>query len=203
MVCTANNGRSPVAELVAQNYLKKVRADKDYQAISSGTMVKAFADGGFPIDKMVPMIDLAKNLELYGPNDLETLNTAIDDGDQATVESYFNQGSSAMCDEETESRDKLLLRHHIGSVKEKGEQTIARPDTVAVLTMDNRNYDRVGKIYVGYDNKPILSVVSILAGGELGSQIEDAFGLGEEAYERAFDQIINEVPRAIQKIVGA
>ncbi len=39
MVCTANHGRSPVAELIGRNYLREIGALGEYEAASSGTSV--------------------------------------------------------------------------------------------------------------------------------------------------------------------
>jgi protein-tyrosine-phosphatase len=61
MVCTGNNGRSPVAELVGRNYLEEIGASDDYDTISSGTMVDKIGKGGFS-NKALTKLDLVRML---------------------------------------------------------------------------------------------------------------------------------------------
>jgi len=204
MVCTGNNGRSPVAELIARNYLQSVGATSDYDSISSGTMVDVIKSGGFPIKVMSPIIDIAKDRKIYDADEVKKLDEALINGDSQTVETYFNKATKIFSEEETGERDLFLRDLGItGRIKQEKDQTVPRRDVVAVLPMDRKNYLGVLGIYQTSDHSPIISVMSVLATGDPVSEVTNAFGQGPDVYRRRIEQLVDEVPKAVRKIIGA
>lgn len=202
LVCTGNNGRSPVAELIARNYLHRVGAS-EYESISSGTMVEKIKAGGFPIKAMVPILELAKGRGIYDAHSLAELDGALRRRDTVAMEKYFQQASEIFAQEEAEERGKLLKEFGIeGFVKEGRDQTIARPDVVAVLPVDRKNYDGVLGIYQNSGHSPVIGVMSVLATGNPQSEVQNSFGQGVKVYRQRVEQLIEEVPKAVRKIVG-
>ncbi len=59
-VCTANKGRSPVAELIGNNYLQK-KGLQDYLAISSGSHVDSIKGGSMPLPLMISLIEKGRS----------------------------------------------------------------------------------------------------------------------------------------------
>ena len=204
MVCTGNNGRSPVAELIARNYLESVGATTDYDSISSGTMVDIIKAGRFPIKVMTPIIDIAKGRRIYDSSELTKLDDALRSGDSKTVEGYFNKATQIFSEEESREREVVLRELSIyGEVKGGKEQTMPRPDVVAILPMDRKNYDGVLKIYHSSGFSPVISVLSVLATGDPNSEVANAFGQSSDVYRQNIEQLVDEVPKAVRKIIGA
>ena len=204
MVCTGNNGRSPVAELIVRNYLESVGATADYDSISSGTMVDMIKSGGFPIKVMSPIIDMAKGREVYTAKELARLDSALREGDAQTVEGYFNKAAKIFSEEEARERGLILGELGIsGDVKNGKDQTIPRSDAIVVLPMDRKNYEGVLSIYQNSGFSPVISVMSVLATGNLNSEVANAFGQGSDVYRQRIEQLVDEVPKAVRKIIGA
>ena len=77
-VCTANHGRSPVAALMANNYLKEIGADKEYSTISSGHYVDAIKEGNVSIDFMLHVVGLAQErCKSHGFDESGLINNAM------------------------------------------------------------------------------------------------------------------------------
>jgi|TARA_Y100000031_G_scaffold42032_1_gene48351 protein-tyrosine-phosphatase len=203
MVCTGNNERSPVAELIARNYLKSVGATTDYDSISSGIMVDKIKAGGFSIEVMSSVINLAKSREIYDVDELKKLNEALRNGDDQIVGQYFNQAIQIFSEEESRERRIVLGELGIsGTVKDRRDQTVSRPDVVAVFPMDRIHYNGVLNIYQGSGFRPVISVMSVLATGNSDSEVANAFGRGSEAHRQRIEQLVDEVPKAVKKIIG-
>lgn len=204
MVCTGNNGRSPVAELIGRNYVEDIGAADEYAVESSGTMVRNIERGDFKIPVMVPIIDMAKGRDIYSAEDIAGLDEALRKGDTEAVKGYFMQAVDIFHSEEGQQRTETLAKYGIrGTVKKGHDQTIARPDTLAVLSMDKGNNSRVAAIYEGSTFLPIIDLMGRIATGEQDAEVKDAFGLERVEYEARVEQILNDVPRAIDRIVGA
>ena len=199
-VCSGNNGRSPIAELIARNYLLKIGADSEYGAISSGTMV-GIMDLGRPIECMLPLINAAKQRGAYNEEDLKQLEWFLETRNNREVREYFKQASAIFAKEE---REKLIKEFGIeGTVKKEKNRTMKSLDSIAVLPLDRKNYQEVLWIYHQATHAPLISVMSVLATGDLHAEVPNSFGKGIEAYRQAVEQLIREVPEVVRRIVGA
>ena len=204
MVCTGNNGRSPVAEIIARDYLQNVGATSDYDSISSGTKVDAIKAGGFPIKDMSSIIDIAKDRNIYDCDEMKKLDKAFRNEDSQTIETYFNKAKKILSEEEARERDLFLKELGItGQIKQKKDQTVPKPDVVAVLPMDRTNYSGVLGIYQTSEYSPIISIMSVLATGNPTSEVANAFGKSSDVYRQTLEQLVDEVPKAVKKVIGA
>src|SRR3989338_4971733 len=88
MVCTGNQGRSPVAELVAANYLRDIGAD-EYTAISSGTSVAAIKEHRVDVPFMIKVISVGKERGLYDPSQIQAYDDAVSRGDAKTLQGLY------------------------------------------------------------------------------------------------------------------
>lgn len=195
MVCTGNNGRSPIAELIARNRLEEAGALEEYDSISSGTLVSVIKSGNFPIKAMNPIIEVARNRgDVYNAQQLEELDTALKEGDTETVKKYFSVAAKLFEEEEKISRGIVLRELGIkGDVKSTQDQTVVRPNTVAIFVMDNENYQRAQKIYEGSGYNPTMESLGV----------ENSFGLVRDAYRGRVRQLLERVPKVVDRILGA
>ena len=204
-VCTANHGRSPVFQLIGENYLVRTGFDDEYQAASSGTLVNAIAKGKVPFEKKVQIVKMAMGRDLFHKSDYGFIMNAIESKnkeDQKALDVFYTQAVTAFQTEEHEWRSQALKDFNIhGTIKQTQDQTIARPDTLAVLAMDPGNRDRVKKIYEGTEYNPVIDVLSQYATGNPEAQLPDAFGVSREAYYEVIDNLTKEVPMAIDKLL--
>ncbi len=204
MVCTGNRGRSPVAELIANNYLAEIGATDRYKAISSGASVDVIGKGEFPIKELKPLINVGLERDLYNSEEIEEIEKALEQENENVIRQYGTRIANQFGQEEIESRTETLPLLGIkGNVKTTSEQTIARPDTAAVLCVDKKNYDLIKYIYEGSGYNPIINVLSRYATGNPDAEVKNAFGLGKEVYKQRIEQLVREVPLAVDKIVKA
>jgi protein-tyrosine-phosphatase len=205
MVCTGNQGRSPVAELIAQNYLRKVGADRDYRSISSGTAVDDIKADRMAMGFMLTTIETAKSrsdLGIYTPLELDAINDAVKEGNNAAITHYYNKAANVFIQEERQNRAEVLPLLGIeGKTKHIQEQTIPRYDTLAVLSMAKSNNEAVKKIYAGSGYSPVIDTLSSVATGVPGAEILNAFGKTKDVYIRTVEQIKYEVPKALEKLL--
>lgn len=202
MVCTGNQGRSPVAELIAQNYLEST--GRLTQAISSGTMVDAIKKGDVPRAFKLQIISIARNRgDIYSVNEQEAIDQAIGEGNDVTITNLYRKAERVFVAEERHDRQEVLPRYDIrGELKETQDQTIARPDVRAVFSMAGKNNEQVRKIYEGSGFTPTIDVLSAYATYNPTAEIPNAFGLGRAAYERAVETLLDHVPRALDRLLG-
>ncbi len=223
-VCTANQGRSPVAELIARNHLQELDI-KDLEAISSGSHARAIQAGENPLEVMLRFINLARertgDSTIYSLNDERILQGVIarvspylkgeigevDENDLQTVKKYFHRAEEVFHREEMRNRARALRELGIeGEVKQKGEQTKAAKDRLVVLPMAQSNLEGIIKIYdtAGVPHPPEgIVLLGEYATGDPNASIPDAFGRGFNAYMDAIDTLQLYVPKAVERAVLA
>lgn len=199
-VCTGNMGRSPLAELIGREYLVKKDLNSHYNTISSGTCVDDILSENLDLSFKISKIELGKKRGIYESKELNEINKAIKNGDNYSINNYYNFAMIFFTNEEIRHRDEIIKEYGIeGKVKTNQEQTIIRNDTIAVLSMSDENNEVVKKIYEDLDEKPIIQTLGQFIG--YNNQIPNHFGLGIEAYKEVFSLIKEYVPLAIDKVV--
>ena len=202
-VCTGNQGRSPVAELIARNYLSKIGATGEYEAASSGTLAEKIRQGDVPMGFRLKIIGVARERgDVYTPVDVQDLDEAIKKGNDEAIIHYFKKAEYAFIQEERADRLEVLPLFGIeGVIKEAKEQTIVRPESIGVLTMANTNYKQAKEIYAGSGHNPVIGVLSRYVTGDKDAETPNTFGLGKEAYTAAVEKMMVEVPKAVDMLV--
>src|SRR3989344_8155634 len=204
MVCTGNQGRSPVAELIARNHLKSIGAYGDYDSISSGTLVDTIESGNHTMGSMRLVIDIAAQRSLYSPEETRELEDALRQGNTPVVRKYFDNAIGLFDKEEVENRAEILPLLGIqGEVKTTRNQTVARPDTIAVFSIDKRNYTIVEGLYENSSYSPVIDVLSRYATGNPDAELKNTFGKGKEAYRKGVEQMLEEVSVVVNRVIGA
>lgn len=207
MVCAGNRGRSPVAELLANNRIRDIGASDDYGAISSGTNVdytkRVMSGEETPSQEMVTaIIDMGRGREIYTPSQLQEIDEAFRNGREDVLVQYFKQASQRLMDDENSHRRKIIAEFGVeGEVKQTNDQTIARSDTVIVLAMDRKNLQNISSIYGERGYSPKIDTLSSYATKVAGSQVLNAFARGEDVYRETVEQLVKEVPMAVDRAI--
>jgi len=204
MVCKGNHGRSPVAELIVRNHLTSSGAIFDYDAISSGTTVSLIESGNYSASTMIPIIYLGIGRNLYQPSEVREIEQVIRKEDVGVLKKYFLQAVGTFCPEEDMWRREALFHLGISGTLKKGrDQTVVRSDVVAVFSMDQKNNGLVEKMYEPSDRKPIIDVLSKFATRDPNAQVVNAFGRTRDMYMRGIQQLVDEAPLAVDRIIHA
>lgn len=202
-VCTGNHGRSPVAELIGRNYLREICAIGEYEAASSGTSVDAIKTSEVKTASMIRIIEIGKQREFYSPNELREIDDAIKEGDDAKLKHFYQITADIFEKEEHDNRAEALRYFGIeGVIKANSEQTIPKPDAIAVLSMAERNNDQVKIIYENSGYTPIIDVLSKFATGDRNAELPDAFGKPKDAYFEVVEALLEHVPMAIDRLIN-
>ncbi|MBU0466987.1 MAG: hypothetical protein KJ718_02415 [Nanoarchaeota archaeon] len=205
-VCTTNNCRSPLVELIGRNHLVEIGAEGEYGIISSGTMANAMFDEEYSSDERHELYRLAfKRGGVYNQSDKAALEIAqITGGMHGLFNHLFSKAEAAFMADGKRYIAECIEKYGIkGSVKDGKDQTVPRFDVIAVLPVDKENYARVSKMYSGIEYDPTISVLSQLATGDSKSEIKKVLGKGKNAYLDMVEQMLREVPEAVNRIVGA
>ncbi len=205
MVCTGNRGRSPVAEVIARNYLRRHGVLGEYDAISSGTLVSAIKEGVIPSDFKLRLITLAcERGDIYSPVERQAIDGALQVKDEAALSAInlcYRKAEERFVAEEQTYRTELLLHFGIKGVKETQEQTIVQPEGIAIFSMAKYNNAQVQAIYVRRSHSPLMAVLSAYATGNPEAEIPNAFGLTKRDYLHGFECLVEQVPKALDKLL--
>ena len=99
-VCTTNFGRSPIAELVARNELRK-RVSNAYRVISSGTEVEHITAGTVPREHQQAIVQRAMERgDVYSLND-SAIAWALEKGEPQTLYSLYREAAHRFHIEQT------------------------------------------------------------------------------------------------------
>ena len=200
MVCTGNNGRSPVAELIGRNHLAKIGAEKDFGVISSGTRVNEIASGKYSMGLIEQVLNTGIERGIYSAEVTRAIREALARQDAEAVKPYFHMTVDLFRAEEIVNRTKLLQELGVtGDIKKGKDQTVVRPEVVVIFPVDRRNREKVLAIYQETDVRPFIDVLSSFAAGYEGQEIKNTFGRGESFYRQAIQRMKVEVPIAIDK----
>lgn len=210
--CIGNRGRSPFAELVGRNHLRKIGALDVYDTCSSGVLVDEIKKGEAPPAKsMAPHVrtGLERN-DIYsevGVSGVEYLLRRVESGEQLSkieldeLNKVYGMAIDTFSREELEHREKALRVFGIeGRLKETQDQTVPRPDVIAAIGMDRRATDLGRGIYSGVNPQPHIDVFARMAIGNPNA-LTNTFGKGEKAYLEVAKFIKERTPFVIDTIL--
>jgi len=219
-VCTANSGRSPVAQLIARNTLEDMGASRDYEAISSGTHRAVIDAKQFPVRGMIHILHTAIDNGYFPDDAPRQLREAMTAENEPVILEYFPEIVETLEAREIARRAEALKHFGIkGQVKPGHDQTVARDNTVAVLGMTPRHAQAIQDIYTkagfipvgtGYGETSIysknssrakLGTIGAFATGNPEAEMPDAFGKSKAAYFEVIAQLTEQVPLAVTRAV--
>jgi len=203
MVCTGNKDRSPLAQVVGNDYLRSLGRYVEYQVTSSGIHVSGGINTNLSIDFMQKRIDLAKDRgTIYSPEELTLLEITEESGDPNALRLYYHRAMLVFHAETKGCIARVLPELGIEEkLKQQADQTVIVPDTVVVFAMEKLQYDFVQLLYRSSPNRPKIFLLSAYATGTSDEEIHLMRGIGEEAYKAAMQRVIDHVPPAIDRLL--
>ncbi len=211
MVCTMNEGRSPVAEFIGENYLLS-RWISDYNIISSwsgrelsdSSELQSNADTNVSDEVLIAMIEQWRQQNIFNYMDLIDYKPWCD---RTELEKLFLQANKIFKAQERHFRadaihDLVEKNKMSGYLKADSHQTMVRDDVGLILCMANNNVEQVKRIYKGSSQSPIITTLSEYALNKEGSELKNAFGKWADFYHNIIDQIVVQVPQAIEKYIN-
>lgn len=202
-VCTGNNGRSPVAELVANNYLKKIDSNL-YTARSSGTLVEAAKTGRFDLEFKKNIIRAGLENGLYEKGSLPIIEEALSNSEKykSQLDEFYNHAIHVFEAREVEYRNNAIKKFGItGDIKTTKDQTVIKLDNKIILSMAESNNKQVQKIYEDILYKPIMTTLGAYATENQSTEIPNAFMKGQKEYDESIESITIYVPKAIDRLI--
>ncbi len=223
--CTANRGRSPIGELIANNVLQDKKAFGKYRAISSGTHLDdEIKLGELSAGFMLQVVGIARDRgDIYSADQIAQLDEAIANENTAFIRSLYEQASKIFIAEEHRYRAEILpTLGLLGDLKATPDQTMTHPNQIAILTMAQTNYHRAIKIHqdAGYkpiaeqpeigtrfakpgSESPLVAVLSAYAHQDPAAEVPNAFGKDKTSYRASIDILMADIPLAIERLLKA
>lgn len=221
-VCSGNGGRSPMAETLAKNYIKKLGLEERIKVYSSGTDAKLFEESifNFPIQVLLDCINKGLKKEVF-PNGLKQFaEYVLSKKDEITEEPkslekqmnkflkclYVERCINYLSTNETYNRDMALLEVGLAPEGPFHKQTKVRTDVNLILVMKQSNVKTVEQIYKNSEEGllliPKLKITTISEYAGLYGEIDDPFAGNLEDYKKTRDQLTQAVEKSIDKIIG-
>ncbi|MFH1053972.1 MAG: hypothetical protein V1740_06155 [Candidatus Woesearchaeota archaeon] len=208
-VCTANQGRSQPFEATGNIRLAELGMLDRYRCVSSGSSVDDIANDRTPVSVKERFVRMAlKDHNVYDPEQVKRLDQALRNGDDDIINELYPLTEEHFQNEEHAWRDiwrqDASNRYGIKIVfKQEPEQTVARPNVVAVLPMAQRNLDAVQAIYDAQEAQypPVFEVLPVFIPGVREKQATDCFGGRQEEYLNCVKQVEIWTRMAVDEIV--
>jgi len=202
MVCSANNGRSPVMRLLAMRRLHEL-GNEDCFVDSSGTFVDKINSWDFSREEITPTMYLAMQRSMYSAQETSELDALLRSGEGDLIP-YLKKVLPSLIDEEGSYRTRALQSVNLNPAEvQPAKQTLPREDVVAVVTADQSNAERVKKMYAesGRRYSPLIASVSELAGMPEITIVKDRFDY--DVYVSVFNDLAARIPRAVDEVIRA
>ncbi|MEK6950629.1 MAG: hypothetical protein AABX13_02805 [Nanoarchaeota archaeon] len=210
-VCTGNNGRSPMAEAIAKDYLHRQRlADKAF-VCSSGSglpppfQVREYGDLQREMGQNLPIIKLALENGIYQePWRQEGARSVLEEGylerrpDSLLLEGLVNYAVRV----EGIFRDQALLEIGLVAAGKYHRPTVQGHEGL-ILTLSESNAVQVREIYQVNRRgnlKPTITTLNQYAGME--GEVPNPFCQLLPAYRQVRDHLLAAVPKTIDRAVG-
>lgn len=214
-VCSRNEGRSPVAELIAQWHLEKRGLTDKYGARSSGSHrlepgvdeIQSTPDANVSFEILEKLILVAVNQGLFSDAENHYVETALKTKNVTVLKPFYIRSNTFFKDQERHFRSDTVHR----LVEEKGlrgylkvysEQTVPRADTIAIFAMAPNNTEKVREIYAGSAFTPLIETLSAYALKDSTAMLPNAFAQGEAFYHDVINQLWEHVPQAIDRFLN-
>ena len=210
MICKGNVGRSPVAELVAKQYLQSTGALEDYEISSSGSIANLLLDRKISREMLANSMNLFSNTGLHDFS-FDQLREAWKQEDEQIIRQYTAQVIDYTIAAEMKKRDGILRELGVfGTAKQFPEQTRVK-DVDYIFTIDRKVYaDLLGNpngIYCDVQKRPNIHVLSVFAtNNEQEKDSEVDLSNPEniwKSYREGLVRIVEHTPRTMKKVIGA
>lgn len=212
--CTRNEWRSPVAEFIAQNHIKKLGLEHTYWAISSGSHrdlpdpneVQSTSENNVPIESMINLINFGLQQNIFSAQEKEEISKNITSRDGETLQQFFAKANKVFKDHERYFRADAVHRlveekWLSGYLKAHADQTTVKQDVIAVFAMAPNNTEKIREIYKGNSHQPLIETLSVYATWDTNAKLPNAFAQWEKFYHNVIDQLLEQIPLAINRYI--
>ncbi|MCX6706743.1 MAG: hypothetical protein NT001_01225 [Candidatus Woesearchaeota archaeon] len=198
VVCTGNNGRSPMAEVIGNHTSNEMGLEGKLHFISSGTKAAPDHDNELPYEKASSILKMGSSHGLINPIEVDKQRYENDPDYNSAIKAKVQMALSIMRPIETALRNAALFDIGLRCYGER-MQTKPRDDVSLVLGMEQKHVSDVEKIYyLGRDTKPQIATITGYAGIE--GNIPDALGNTDpKIYKQARDKLIEAMPLVISR----
>lgn len=208
-VCTGNSGRSPVFQLVGNNYLEDIGKSDELMIASAGTLVDTINSRQYSMDSIKRFVEKArKRGDIYTPSQEARLDEAVAEGDLGAARDLYKHLIETFHLEEVANRTAAI--RHFGIKNDNRLQITSRQydsrelyrDVTAVITMDERNKGVVRtNVHQTGVPEPYIEVLNQVPGNKGKPLNADAFGGTRQEYFTVFEQVLQQTPVAIDYIL--
>ena len=207
-VCSGNQGRSPLAQLMAENHIQD-KGIHGLSAASSGTLVEILLGNKhgttpFEAGRAKWFIELGLKAGVYSGDDKKTAERVVAaeqvDARSPVVIGLTRKAQFVLDAEEEEHRGLAVVKFNLrGSIKTVREQTTVRRGAIAVLGMSEANADAIRDIYSEQNKRPVITTVTGFTTGQGAEPIPDAIGKGGKAYFEMAEVLRDQTRKAVEK----
>jgi protein-tyrosine-phosphatase len=209
-VCTANGGRSPMAEVAAKKQIEELGLESRIMICSSGSHYEVLQEMEMPFDYLMSNLELGLKRGFYNSEQKKEAEKILQDKDQ--FESKYRQDlvtrevikdlakipEMILTEEEEDFRDLVLEEvglRYIGTE----QQYQPREGVQIVLPMKDSNAARVREL--SDSNRPQI-IVPIREYAGLEGDIPNPFGKGIEIWRETRDSIFEAAKASIEKVAN-
>ncbi len=221
-VCSANQGRSPLAELIGRNRLQDNGA-VGYDTSSSGTMLQQVLDwekgADFPFGVAAwAVLNATKRGEIYTELERQSLTPSLTQLESLPltaepngfspeqirqVQSLAHKAFHIYEGNEVAYRAEAVKKFGLtGILKTSRDQIVPREDTILVLGMGKDNLAVINKLYNGFPNQPIVDTLKDFALDGKGLKFENAYGKDLAAYLVMAEEIRDYTQKSIDRALS-
>ncbi len=200
-VCTGNNGRSPMAEAIANDYVHRQGLADRVNVYSSGSGLNPMfkKEGDEDIQSQLSVIHMATANGVYQESwrrdqALSVLQQRADDpiGLMRELVHYAVRAEAIF-------RDQSLME--VGLVADREYHKPTRPNGIdvhhVILPMTKSNADQVREVYAGSEFRPKITLLNEYAG--MSGDVPNPFCQLLPAYRQTRDHLLVAVPKTIDR----
>jgi len=212
-VCTANGGRSPMAEVTGKAHVADLGLDGRVDVLSSGSHYQVLQTMDMPFDYLMSNLEMGYDRGLYSGGSREQVKQMLGDREnlelkfghdkmtQVAVKTLAKVTEDFLTEEEEHFRDLVL--DEVGlSYNGQPQQYDPREDVQLVLPMKGSNADRVREVKAKINPKLPQVIVPIREYAGLPGDIPNPFGKGIEVWRETRDSIMEATKASIDKAIG-
>jgi protein-tyrosine-phosphatase len=193
-VCFANNGRSPMAEIIGKDYITQFSLEEKIWVYSSGVMAESLKNLNLPAEEIKWIIRGGLKSGSYKGEMKDLAEKCVKKGG---LKKELRYCIDYLVKVEETFRNMVLLEVGLVPKGRFRRQTKARDDVQLIISMDERIAKKAQKIYERAGLSPEITTVK----DYIGLDLPNAFGKDLAAYRKVRDDIGRAVKISIDRFV--
>lgn len=194
-VCSYNKERSTTAEAIAKECFSRANVS-GLEARSSGTLVSD--PSNFKPSRR--LVEHAMQTEgIYDEREIAEIKTILERNDESALLPYHVKAKTYFDQKGINYVQKALGEAGIyRSLKRTPEQIVARPDVALVLTMDQKQKQKVQETYQSSGMNPKIATLAEYI-ERPGLEIKNVYAKSEIDYKEMVGQLVENVPEVVTR----